>query len=174
MFALFGEFLMGEEAENALTVVGRYANDAFLGDGRAVVTGLASRAGHQSATIEIDEYRQGIGSGLGGSPDIEVEAILAAGRATEGHVAEDVGLHGIVAKLLGLAYAFPGQGRSRRLPAEIAYRGLCEGNAQEFLYAILFKAFKDAILGFNLKGNFLAILLRASTQEDETGKGQHC
>ena len=173
MFALFGEFLMGEEAENALTVVGRYANDAFLGDGRAVVTGLATRAGHQSATIKIDEYGQGIGCGLGGSPDIEVEAVLAAGRATERHVAEDIGLHGVVTKLLGLAYAFPGQGRSRRLPAEIAYRGLCEGNAQEFLYAILFKAFKDAILGFNLKGNFLALLC-ASTQENETGKGQHC
>ena len=99
---------MGEEAEYALAVVGRHADDAFFGNGGAVVAGLAARTSHQSAAVEIDQHGQGVGRSLCRRPDVQVETVLAAARASELHVAEDVGLHGFVAEHLGLTHALPG------------------------------------------------------------------
>ena len=164
---------MGKKAEYTLTIIGRHTNDTLLGDGRPVVAWLTTRAGHQAATIEIDEYGQGVGRGRGRGPDVQIETVLAAAGTTEVHVTEDIGLHGVVTEGLGLAYALPWQDRLRSLPTEIAHRSLCEGNAEELLHAIFFKALKNAILGLYLKSHIFNFLLSAGTEDCKTGNGLH-
>ena len=164
---------MGKEAEHAFTVVGRHADHALLGDGASVVTGLAARTGHQSATIKIDQYRKGIRCGRCGRPDIQIETVLATLGTTERHIAEDIGLHRVVAKPQGLTNTFPSLQRLGGLPTQFANRSLCEGYAQELLHAILFETFEDAILGFHLKGDFRSLLLCASTEDHETCDDKH-
>ena len=69
---------MGKVSEHTLTIVCCHTDDTFFGYGRTVVTGLTARTGHQSATIEIDQYGQTVGFGFCRYPDVEVEAIFAA------------------------------------------------------------------------------------------------
>ena len=164
---------MCEETKHALTVVGRNTDDTFLGNGGAVVAGLTTRASHETATIEIDQYRQSIGCVSGCRPDIEIEAVLAATSATELHVAEDIELHGVVAKLFSLPDTLPSLEGLRGLPTEFAHRSLCKGNAQELLHAIFLEALENAILGFYLESDSLSFLLCASTKDCKTGDGKH-
>ena len=167
------EFWMGKETKDTLTIVGCHTDDPFLSNGTSIVTGLTTRTSHQSTAIKINKYRKGIGRISGCCPDVQVETILATTWTTEGHVAKNVRLHGIVAKLLSLTNTLPRLNGLRRFPTEFAYRSLCKGNTQELLHAILLETFEDAILGFYLKGDFGSLLLGTGTEECQTGDGQH-
>ena len=149
------EVRVGEEAEDTFAVVGGDADNAFLGDGGTVVAGLTAGAGHQAAAVEVDEHRQAVGCGFGRGPYIEVQAVFAAAGAAEVHVAEYIGLHGVVAELLGGAYACPFLNGLGSLPAEFSHGCLGEGNAQELLHAVFCETFHRTGLGFHLQGDFL-------------------
>ena len=122
---------MGEVAEYALAVVGRYGHDAVACHRHAGIARLAAAAGKQAAAVEVDEHGQPLGKGLGGRPDVEVETVLAHLLRAEVHVAEEGFLHGIGAKLLGLAHALPMGGGLWGLPAQLSHGGSCKGNATE-------------------------------------------
>ena len=164
---------MGKETEDALTIVGCYTYNAFFCDGASIVTGFTTRTSHQSAAIKIDKYRKGISSCLCCRPDVEIETVFATLRPTEGHIAENVELHGVVAKLLRLTNTLPSLNGLGSFPTEFAYRGLGERNTQELLHTVLFETFENTILGFHLKRYFCCLLLRAGTEECHTSDGEH-
>ena len=161
---------MGEESEHALTIVGRHADDTFLRNRAAVVARFATRPRHQSAAVEIDEHRQAVARCLRCRPDVQVQTVLAAARAAEVHIAEDVGLHRVVAERLRLAHALPSLNGLWSLPPQLANGSLCERYAEEFLHAVFLDALHDAILRLHLERH---LFLCASTQHRDTCNSKH-
>src|SRR4051812_49101716 len=69
---------MHEKAERPHAVVDAHDHDAAFGQLRAVVHRLAARAAAQRAAMDPQEYRRV--AGVGGLPDVEEQAVLAALR----------------------------------------------------------------------------------------------
>src|SRR3712207_2466740 len=98
---------MGEEAEYAFTVVGRYHYDSPTGQCKALIAGLTATTRHQTATIKIKKYGQVLVHLPGRRPNVEVQTVLAVDRRAENHVAINIELNGIGTEILGLTHALP-------------------------------------------------------------------
>src|SRR5579863_10064757 len=72
-----GERWRREEAEHSHPVVDRDYHDALGREARAAVYGRRPRTGHERATRYRHEHRQSMVEVRGGSPDVEIQAILA-------------------------------------------------------------------------------------------------
>ena len=149
---------MSQEAKHALTVVGSHADHAILGQCSAVISRLTATASHESTAIEIYQYRQTFLNILGWSPHVQVETVLTARRSAEIHVAKEIWLHRVIAKVLCLAHALPCLQWLRSLPAQLSYRRSSKRNAKELLHAVSIKAFDHTCLSLDLKGQ-LGLLL---------------
>ena len=108
---------MSEVAEDALTIVGCYGDNALTSHGVTGIARFAATASHQSATIKIDKNRQVLVHCLCRSPDVKIQTVFAHLLRTEVHVAEDILLHRVGTELFGLAHALPFLHWLRRLPA---------------------------------------------------------
>src|SRR5581483_8317511 len=101
-----------KEAEVAQAVIEGHHHRALLRECRAIVHRLRSRAGVVTAAVDPEHDRTLLGGALRGSPDVEIETVLA-------HLLV-AALHTDWAELSGLAGSFPVRGGLRGAPAEIA------------------------------------------------------
>ena len=75
--ALFCQIRVGEEAQEAQTVVDGHNNNILpSGKACAVADHLAAASGHHAAAVNPDEYRQLVLRGLGGGPHIQIQTVL--------------------------------------------------------------------------------------------------
>ena len=141
---------MREEAEDALAVVCRDGDDAFARHRPACVARFAAAAGHQTASVEINQDGELLGHGFGGRPDVQVEAIFAHFLRAEVHVAEHSLLHGIGTVFVRQPDAIPFLDRLRSLPPEVSDGRGGEGDAFKNLDAGTVETFEDAVGRFHL------------------------
>ena len=136
---------MSKESENALAIVGCNGDNALASHSVVCIARLTSAAAHQSAAVEVDEHRKVFVHLLGRSPDVKIQTIFAHFLRAEVHVAEDILLHRVGTKLLGLAHALPFLYGLRCFPSQIAHGRCCKGDALECLYARLVDTFECAL-----------------------------
>src|SRR5215472_18350844 len=87
-----GQFRMRVESEDAETIVGLDDDDAFSCKVFAVVARLRVGAGHKSTAVIPEEDGQFGVRGVGGNPNVQIEAILARLIVAKIDVAKNVGL----------------------------------------------------------------------------------
>src|ERR1041384_6875632 len=126
---------MGHESEHAEPVVDRNDDDSLRGHTLAVVAWLGAVAGNESAAVEINKHRESVAIRFGGSPDIQIKAILAHAVRSKSHVVKDRRLHAAWAEVDRLFDTFPVLHRLRLAPAQVTYWWLSERNAAEDAHA---------------------------------------
>ena len=132
------QFGMDEEAEDVGPVVDGHRDHAFAGHVLAVVARLRAVAVLEAAAEDIDEYRQFLVARLGGSPDVEVEAVLAHAVAAEPVVgAGEVRCMQRGPNLSALRTPRPVLDGLRLPPAKVADRRLAERDPLEAAHAVL-------------------------------------
>ena len=119
------------ESEDAFAIVCRDADDAAACHGQAGIARLAAAASHQSAAVEIYEYREEGVARCCGSPDVEVQAVFAHAPGAEVHVSVDGFLHGVGAVVGAYEHRIPWLQRLRLAPSVVARWWGGEGYALE-------------------------------------------
>src|SRR6266550_6111208 len=131
MSRLARQLRVREEAKHTQTIIHCQSNDSLASHACAFISRLRPIARGESATIEIDKYRQLIFCGFGRGPNVEVKTVFAHAIGTENHVAKNWTLHTTWTELIRLACSFPIFDWLRRLPSEVADRWRRKGNAFE-------------------------------------------
>ena len=135
----FGRQLrMRKKPERAEPVVRRHDDDAFSGEGGAVVGRRRAGAARPGAAVDPDHHRPLVAA-RGGGPHVQVEAVFARRRRLRGvrRTGRIRLLHALRAERVGMPDARPRRDRLRRLPAQIADRRRREGNALVDAHAVL-------------------------------------
>src|SRR5450432_1847885 len=111
-----GQFGMREESEDAEPVVDGDDDDALLGEIFAVVSGRRAGSTRVSAAVNPDHHWTPLFSRRRGSPDVQVEAVLAhcAERLIKKRTFGIRCLDTNCREFLSLANTGPGGGRLRR------------------------------------------------------------
>ena len=137
-----------EEAERAEPVVERHHGHAALDERTAVPVRHGRRPVEEAAAVDPDHDRLAGLRVQGGRPDVEVEAVLARGRA-EVRAGVD-GLDRGVAEVRRVAHAVPGGGWLGRGPAQWAHRRGGKRQASEAVGTVFVPATNDSLLDADL------------------------
>ena len=127
------------EAEDTEAIGKCDEDDTSPSEAGSVKDGCKGAATGEAAAVDPD--KNGVWPFASGRPDVEVEAILAAGNAGIGF------LHGLGGELCGVAHAREGLERDGGTKTQRADRRLGEGNAAEDANALLGGAAKAACRG---------------------------
>ena len=127
------QFGMREKAQGADAIVEVDEHDALLGEVFASVHRHPARSEREAAAVDIDDNRQ-LRSGLRGpaGPNVEIEAILAGRLFAEVMIDVVTSQHLDAFRRLAIRMvdAFPGSGRQRLAPSQLAHRRRCERHAE--------------------------------------------
>ena len=141
---------MRQESHRAHAVGDAHHHDALPRQLLAAVERRGRRSARKSSAVDPHHHRQPFIGGLGRSPDVQVEAVLADRRPllAFGRGASTA-LHARRAELVGGAHAGPFRGRLRRAPAQVADGRRGKGDAAVDGHAVFVCAFQLACLDGN-------------------------
>jgi hypothetical protein len=147
---------MNEKAENVSPVIDGHGDHAFARHVLAVIARLRTVAVLEAAAEDVDENREFLLTRFCGSPDVEVQAVLAHAVAAEPVVRTGGSpLHAPGSELVGIAGAAPVLDRLGLAPAKVSHRWLAEWDGLETAHPVLGRGagFQDAVCRLDAIGS---------------------
>ena len=142
---------MSEESKNTFTVISCNSDNTFPSKRQSCISRFTTATCHQSASIEINKYRQLLIHRFRRCPHIEIKTIFAHLLRAEIHIPKNILLHRIRSELVSLTHSVPLLNRLRSFPSEVTHRRGCEWNSLKNFYAGFIHSLERAVINSDFR-----------------------